>query len=245
MKKILLSMSIFSLIFAFANVTSAQEREKISSPDQIKFFQGIKKEGASLFGVRKAPKVNEQKKVETNKPENIKIEATSTTPMEKISSPSEISLFNKIIKKGAELWGMRKNVEKKVEPAFIKPEIAQCIKTAIDKKDAALKVSNTTHNEKILSSIDGRNVCQKTALDKTNAKEQVEANKTCVIKFQNEIKENNEAMNKEKAGIQKVQQDEFKACLPLQGEKISTSNNQSPTIEIKIEDGETLTETIR
>ena len=224
MKKFLLSLMIFSLVFSFGGVSFAEEQaiEKIPSPDQIKNFEMIRKEGNSLFGIRKvAPAVKA----------NI---ANSNSSLEKISRPEEISLFDKIVKKGKALWGVRKNIVPR--PVYITPAAAQCVKTAIDKKDTTLKTIITSHSQEVVTAIDARNVCQKAAIDKTTAKEQFEANKTCINTFQKGIRDINAATEKEKNEAQKIYRTDLKACSALQKNDTSTSAGQT-TEEIKIEDG--------
>ncbi len=224
MKKFLLSLTIFSLVFSFAGVSLAREQaiEKIPSPDQINNFEMIRKDGTALFGIRKiAPAIQSNA-------------ASSSSSLEKISRPEEISLFNKIVKKGKDLWGIRKNVAPK--PVYVTPAAAQCVKTAIDKKDTALKNIITSHSQKVTAAIDTRNVCQKAAIDKTTAKEQFEANRVCINTFQKGIKDINFSTNKEKNETQKTYKTDLKACAALQASSPSTSTKQAVE-EIKIEDG--------
>lgn len=224
MKKILLSLIIFSLVFSFGGISFAQEQtiEKIPSPDQIKNFEMIRKDGNALFGIRKVAPAIQANVVSSN------------SSLEKISHPEEISLFDKIVKKGKALWGIRKNIVPK--PAYITPAAAPCVKTAIDKKDTALKTIITSHSQEVVTAIDARNICQKAAIDKTTAKEQLEANKTCINVFQKAVKDINIATNKEKNEAQKTYKTDLKACSALQTVGTSTSTKQS-TEEIKIEDG--------
>jgi len=224
MKKFLLSLTIFSLVFSFGGISLAQEQaiEKIPSPDQIKNFEMIRKDGNTLFGIRKTAPTIQANAVGGN------------SSLEKISRPEEISLFDKIVQKGKALWGIRKNIAPK--PAYITPAAAQCVKTAIDKKDTALKNIITSHSQEVVAAIDARNACQKAAIDKTTAKEQLEANKVCINVFQKGIKDINAATNKEKNEAQKTYKTDLKACSVLQTS--STATSTKPAIEeIKIEDG--------
>lgn len=53
MKKTTFLLALFVIVFAVAALPArAAELEKISSPDQIKLFQVMKKEGNALYGVR-------------------------------------------------------------------------------------------------------------------------------------------------------------------------------------------------
>jgi len=225
MKKFLLSLMIFSLVFSFGGVSFAQEQtiEKIPSPDQIKNFEMIRKDGNSLFGIRKVSPAAQA---------NI---ANNNSSLEKISRPEEISLFDKIVKKGKALWGVRKNIVPR--PVYITPAAAQCVKTAIDKKDTTLKTIITSHSQELVTAIDARNVCQKAAIDKTTAKEQFEANKVCINVFQKGMKDISVATEKEKNEVQKIYRTDLKACSLLQTSGTSTSTKQTNE-EIKVEDGD-------
>lgn len=86
----------------------ASNLEKIPTPEYIKYFREVRKVGDSLFGIRKSAAEIErikQENTQVNKPEN---RATSTEGLEKISSPEHISLFEKIIKIGKDLFGVKK-----------------------------------------------------------------------------------------------------------------------------------------
>lgn len=235
MKKTLLSLTIFSLIFAFGNISSAKEMEKISSPDQIKFFQEVKKEGTSLFGIRKIQKEKEQIKIS-----NQKINNNVTTSLEKISSPTEMPLFNKIIKKGAELWGVRKEVKIQKTPNLIAANLAPCVKAALDQKDESLKTSITSHGQKMISAITSRNECQKNSLDKLSATEQVASNKACLENFQKELKKITENTNQERKLAQEKQKADLRACLPAK--ELNQNYQESENREIKLENEVEITE---
>lgn len=247
MKKILLSLVIFSLIFAFAGIGLAQELEKIPSPDQIKNFQEIRKEGNSLFGIRKAPKQEKE-----NKPEKPKFDQTNailgaSSSLEKISNPGEISLFEKIKKIGTALWGIRKNNankpnENNKKPLYVRPESVQCVKDAIDKKDYSWKNAISLNSQNILDYVTSRNTCQKAALDKTSAKEQIEANKLCVETYKKSFKENREILKKSRDEAWKIYKDDLKKCSQLQKASNATTTiivtEPEQAEEIMIDDGE-------
>ncbi|MEI7620400.1 MAG: hypothetical protein WCJ57_02420 [Candidatus Falkowbacteria bacterium] len=266
MKKAFLILAVFSLIFSFGGIslaqvqdqdrelitTQIQERsqlakpvkldqddkaktnlEKIASPAEISFFNKIQKIGTALWGVRKNNN--------SIKPEDKNLADNVSAKLEKISSPAEISFFNKIQKIGTALWGIRKDDAKKkvVSPAYVTPAAAQCVKSAIDKKDSALKTSTSNHSQKVLSAIDVRGTCQKVALEKTTAKEQLEANKVCVNTFLKEVKTVNEVMSKEKNEAKKTYLVDLKACSASQAGNISSST------EIVVEDGGDVIEEIK
>lgn len=233
MKKILLGLMVFSLIFAASGFVLAQELERIPSPDQIKNFKMIKKEGNALFGVRL-------------KASSSPVRATSSTKiMEKILHPNEISLFEKIKQIGNSLWGIRKgdnDKPKEVGPIFISPEAAQCVKNAIDVKDAAVKTAIASSSQSLSSAIDARNVCQKAAIDKTSGREQVEANKICIKNFQTSSKEINEMTKKARDEAWKNYRTSLKACSELQKNSNASSTigaaSARPNLEIMLNDGD-------
>jgi len=271
MKKIIIFPVMFMLIFPFAtlsvraedggvsNNTSASE-EKILTPAEIKNFKDIKKIGNVLFGVRIEQKLEKmeqqnkkiklekvevrdtQEKPEMNKPGEI---TASSSVLEKISSPLEISLFDKIKKIGTALWGIRKDEMQKPinnqKLVYVTPTAVECVKNAIDKKDTAIKTSTSKHSQAMIAAIDTRNVCQKAALEKTTAKEQFEANKVCANAFQKGTKENNMTIEKERNEAQKTYRTDLKSCSNLQATSTSISANLTAN-EIKIEDGEGATE---
>ena len=203
-----------------------QGYEKISSPDQIKNFQSIKKEGNSLFGIRKS----EQKKEQPNKanPAQSGNALNGNSNLEKISSPADIPLFEKIEKRGNALWGVRKDGGTKYVPVYVTPEAVQCVKDAMDKKDVALKAATTKHDASVLAALDTRNVCQKTALSQITAQTQFDTNKTCVNNFLVGLKEINKIGTDEKGVAKKVFVADLKVCTALLG---------SGSQDIMIEDG--------
>jgi len=256
MKKIIIIPIMFMLIFPFTTLSVRAEdgvessdttgsEEKILTPAEIKNFRNIKKIGNTLFGVRLEKKLevrNTQNKPKMNKPGETK---TSSSVLEKISSPLEIYLFHKIKKIGTALWGVRKDeIQKPINNqklVYVTPSAVECVKNAIDKKDTAVKASTSKHSQAMIAAIDTRNVCQKAALEKTTAKEQFEANKVCANAFQKGTKENNMTIEKERNEAQKTYRTDLKSCSNLQATNTSISANLT-TSEIKIEDGEGATE---
>lgn len=228
MKKIILGVVVFSLVFLGAGLAVAQEQnlEKIPSPDHIKDFQVIKKEGGALFGIRKDM-------MEKSRLDDANMNPAGASSLEKIPSPAEIPFFKKIIKMGTALWGERKDRE--VRSLYITPAMAPCVKTAIDKKDAAIKTSTTGQANKMVSAIDARNVCQKAAIDQTTAQAQFEANKACVATFQKAVKEANEAFRQEKDAAKKAFREDLKNCQSLNA---ATSSDKVPFGQLMVEDGD-------
>ncbi len=280
MKKILLSLAVFSLVFAYAGVSLAQVQgqnqqeqnqprlnqqngqgtnqpnkpqnnqprsnaratsslEKIPHPNQIGLFEKIQKIGASLFGIKKQQ--NNQKPGQQNGGES-SIASSTNSALEKISSPAEISLFDKIKKVGTALWGVRKNNNNQKQngnqpkPVYITSAAAQCVKDAIDKKDTSLKASQTNHALSISSAIDTRGTCQKTALDQTTAKTQADANKLCVDAFQKGMNDINKTMETAKKDAFETYKTDLKSCSALQVSSTATSTTEVQTEQIMIPD---------
>ncbi len=260
-------MMIFSIIFAVSGVVLAQELEKIPSPDQIKNFKMIKKDGGALFGVRintsSNPLIPRQERAtgtleRQERASSEVIRATGTSPiLEKILHPGEIKLFEKIKQIGTALWGIRKGDVKnpnespkpmEARPILVKPVAVQCVKSAIDKKDTSLTSSMASSSEALISTINNRNACQKSALDKTTEQEQFEANKICVNSFQTSSKNTNESLKKSRNDAWKIYRDDLKECSVLQRESNATSTISGATSannEIMINDGEENNEIVK
>jgi len=208
-----------------------RQQEKISHPGEIKFFDKIKKIGDSLFGVRKEEKQKPENK--NNQEQNQKQEnnsqmmkgdlglmmenmnfftaASGTGEQEKISNPGEMKLFDKIKKIGNSLFGIRKEESKK--PFFIKPEVATCVKSAINVRLTAVKAAMTDQNSKVLALLDTRVACEIAALDKTTAQEQFDANQLCITADQKAGKEIAMAFEKSREAAQKTFQASVKVCV--------------------------------
>lgn len=254
MKKILLALMVFSLIFAAGGIVLAQELEKIPSPDQIKNFKMIKKDGGALFGVRiqkaSSSLIMERREENTNamnnRPGNSNARGTSTEGnLEKISSPKDINLFEKIKKIGTALWGIRKdnaNKANEARPILVKPVAVQCVKDAIDKKDSAVKTAVSSSSQALIVSIETRNTCQKAALDKTSGSEQFEANKICVKNFQETSKNINENMKNSRNEAWKNYKTDLKNCSALQkninATTTSVTASSGENLEIMLNDGD-------
>lgn len=206
MKKILLAIVALSLIFgtsiALASDNSQNGNlEKISSPSEIKNFENIVKRGKELFGMKKIM-------------------------LERIFSLSDLPNFEKIKKIGSTLWGLRKQADQ----TFVRPEAVVCVKTALDKKDAALKTGVTTGSTNLLTLIDARNACQKAALDLTTVKEQRDANKLCVDSYKKTMQAGKETIKKAQQTIWEAYKTDLKTCGQLQ-------KAAGGAEDIKLEDG--------
>ncbi|MFA5131120.1 MAG: hypothetical protein WC467_01720 [Patescibacteria group bacterium] len=250
MKKFLLSTIIFSLVFAFAGIALAQELERIPSPDQIKNFRVIKKEGGALFGVRIMNRATSTAIQLKQAADVAKANASGTASnYEKIPNPAQISLFEKIKQIGTALWGIRKNMAPKsnTNQAFVQPVAAQCVKDAINKKDSSLKASVNTYTQSILSAVDVRTSCQLAAIDLATREAQATANKGCVEAYQTSMKANNESMQKAKNEGWQIYKSDLQACSALQKTTNATSTLMSGelNLDITIDDGENTVENIQ
>lgn len=207
------------------NNSATSTLERILSPDQIRFFKMIKKDGNALYGVR-----IDKPEAALNKP----VKATNTavktddkqSKLEKIAHPSFLNLYEKIQRLGNALWGVKKDAPKASStPRVITADISACVITAIEKKDNALKARIETSNTELKSAIDARTSCQKNAFSSTV--KQFEALKICNDVFQ----KSHESILKLSKEAQKsawtVYQTELKAC----------GANSATSTPIIIEDG--------
>jgi len=180
--------------------------------------------------------------------------------LEKIAHPQEIALFDKIQKIGSALWGVKKNSAsqdvsnqikkeaelksvklpevKPVRKIEVKPEMAACVKTAIEDKDAALKAAITEHNQAVFNAIDARTACQKAAIDQTLS-EQGAANRLCLEAYQKAVVENKKTFQNHKNTNWQAYRDDLKAC---QSTQTTTTASIVGLEELIIEDGEDFVE---
>ena len=206
--------------------------EKISSPELIKYFEQIKKVGNSLFGIKKATSTAVTSKKATSTATSTasstaailkKIAEIKKTGAEKIASLEHTSLYNKIVKIGNDLYGIRKAANTKTLPTLSDSAIA-CVSTAIDTKDTALANILTTANQEVSTAIAARTTCQKAALNLPSG--QNEAIKTCNQTFKTAY----QTANKKASEAQKKNWTTYKTSL----KSCATS---AGTTEINIEDG--------
>ena len=207
MKKTIVALIALALLFgSVASVTLAkeneQERERISSPSEMKNFKDVIKKGKDLFGIRQRV-------------------------LEKINSLEELANFDSVKKIGNTLWGFRKQSN---EAPVISPVAVTCVKNAIDKKDTALKAGIPTLSTKMTELIDARNTCQKAALDKTTAKEQMTANKVCLDTFKKAVENGKKAVKNAQKNIWETYKQDLKTCNQLQKAEVGSG-------EIQLEDG--------
>ncbi|MFA5184016.1 MAG: hypothetical protein WC456_00645 [Patescibacteria group bacterium] len=254
MKKL---FSLFILIaFLLSGLSStvparAEELEKILTPDQIKNYQGVIKKGNSLYGVR-IEKMEQALKDLKTEFKNLTADAanSSSTPasstaqrLEKILTPGQISLYEKITKVGTSLWGIKKRVVEALRPkasstpAVISNLESACVVSAIDIKDKALTEKVTAAATGLNAAITARSTCQQAAVQTTdNQRVNLEA---CIKAFKLAHQAVNETARLAQQSIWKTYQASLKACRP------ATSPGTVETEEIKVEDGgEDLMETV-
>jgi len=233
MKKIL----IFSLILAFlvplavfsadhvdSTTVSAngQVLEKILSPEQIKFFRVMKKEGNTLYGVRLEKAKEAMKNASETSSATVK---GAVSNLEKIAGPWDVQLFDKIRQVGNALWGYRKPVSENLGIKELNSDNIICIKTAIDKKDTSIKKTVVVASDELNTAIDTRNVCQKAALDLGSNYERMKAWKLCNENFQKAVKESRVNSKKYRDEAWKIYKQEVKDCYSL--EKISACSDST------------------
>jgi len=248
MKKIITSFLILAffssfLIFAAARATidsdlvsdsdSSTTLEKILSPDQIKNFKVMKKEGLTLYGIK-------IKKLE-NATGTLKIktatEESGSSTLEKIAGPWELSLFEKIKKIGTALWGYKKETVEHLGTVNLTPELITCFKAAIDKKDSTVKVTVTDTSAELIIALDSRNLCQKTALDLTVKEEIIKAFKVCQQDFKQVVKDNRLKAKKSRQEAWRFYKQDIKACYQSAGAVVTTDADNSENSNILMNDG--------
>ena len=196
--------------------------EKIPSPDQIRYFKMIKKEGGSLYGVRIS------KPLSASSTKITKASSTISNKIEKIASPALINLYEKIQKIGNALWGIRKgNSGSKATstPRLITSDISTCVALAIEKKDTMLKEKIEMANLELKAAIDIRTSCQKIAI--SSIEKQSENIKVCVKNYQSSHAATVKKAKEAQKNVWSVYQTDLKAC-------IVSSTSTAPII---IEDG--------
>ena len=96
---------------------------------------------------------------------------------------------------------------------FIKPEAATCVKTALTKRGVSTKTAMSDHQVKILATVDARVACATSALDKTTAQDQSEANQICSTADKKSMQDNEAAFNTLMQQIQKTFHNDMKQCI--------------------------------
>jgi|GEM_PF-3426072 len=214
--------------------TQGQTLEKIPMPALIKEFTNIIKRGMTLYGqkIKERDTKKEENQTPTTSP-GIPVAAPSTTTgtIEKIATPKDISLFEKIQKKGTALWGVRKVSSYRIVTA----EESACVISALEKKDQALQDNNVKAASGFNTAISARTTCQKSALASVdNQKENLDK---CVKVFKEASKQVRSEAKKAHESAWKTYRDSLKSCAKTVTTASSTVATPSLTSEIVIEDG--------
>jgi len=252
MKKIMVSLVIFSFLAGVMALrpAAAAERERILSPEQIKNYREIIKEGAALFGfkIEKSEKIEkpakmEKKEEKRDEKREVKKEerlgeksgdtmSTSTGErLEKIMTPAQIALFEKIRKVGTALWGVKKGDVRKStstpERVAVSAEISACVVAAIDVKDKAMIERVNVAAVEVTAAISARSVCQQAAVKSTER--QGDNLGACVKIFQESLKVSRDKSKAAQKSAEETYRSSLKAC------RINTT--ATTATEIMIEDG--------
>lgn len=209
--------------------------EKISSPDQIKYFKVIKKENGALFGIRLSANNQDQQsdRADTNSQGTL---ANAKAQLEKILAPQFINLYEKVQRIGDSLWGIKKSddVKPAVKPRIVTTAMIECVSKAIDKKDEALKNRVTLTAEAVNTAITVRGECQKNAIKSTE--NQLENLQACVKDFQAKNQEIMKQTKDDQQKIWKLYQTDLKSCSALDP-VVTTSADVNQASDLMIEDG--------
>ena len=162
--------------------------------------------------------------------------ASSTKGLEKIAHPNDLALFEKIKQVGSALWGYRKVTKENLGASVLTTETVTCLKTAIDKKDTAVKDSLSSASESLIKATSDRNTCQKTALDLTNNSEIMQGFKVCKDSFNSSIKESRTSSRKFRDAAWKTYQQEVRACYKTDAMATSTEI-KSEGANVLLDDG--------
>lgn len=151
--------------------------EKILTPEQIKNFTNIVKQGNSLYGVRKmssSTEVEHTASTTSGKFEKNDDDAKNLSKQfEKIAAPWLLNQYEQIKKVGTALWGLKKmdkNQEQKKAsstPKYITSAQSACVISAIKTKDTALKANNDATTLAFNNAISARTTCQEAAINAT------------------------------------------------------------------------------
>jgi len=108
-KNILIILLLFTFFtLSIPSQVKASVIEKISHPDQIKYFRVVKKEGGALYGIRISTLNQTPKITSTLTPASPKNSTQNKEALiEKISHPSEIKYFKVVKQEGGALYGIR------------------------------------------------------------------------------------------------------------------------------------------
>lgn len=146
--------------------------EKILTPEQIKNFTNIVRQGNSLYGVRKM--ATSSATFETSASTTITNRSNEAIKkLEKISAPWLINQYEQIKKVGTALWGLKKEKieegrENKLDASsskvYVSGSESTCVINAIKAKDTVLQANNTSTVAAVNAAIATRTVCQEQAI---------------------------------------------------------------------------------
>ncbi|PKM87792.1 hypothetical protein CVU83_02555 [Candidatus Falkowbacteria bacterium HGW-Falkowbacteria-2] len=207
---------------------TANQLERIPSPDQIKEFKVMKKEGNALWGIR----LKNLKASSTSEMSQVKNDIRGE--LEKILAPQYINLYNQITKIGTSLWGIPKKASenKPVTPSrVVTADMIPCVTAAIIKKDDAVKKVIETSADNMVLAITARGECQIKAI--ATVENQAENLKACAKTFQETSKSVAGTARAAQQEAWKIYQTEMRAC------SVTSSNAQEAPL--MIEDGGSVT----
>lgn len=219
---------------ALKNDKLKADLEKIPSPEFIKQYSNIVKQGAELWGVKKPQADNQGLS-----------KAPSENKLEKIIAPQFASLYEKIKKVGNALWGMPKKPVR-----IVTSDLRACVITAIDLKDESVSENNLKVATDINLAISARNACQKTAFNATSS-QMIELHK-CVAAFKDARQKIKEESNKLHSTIWNKYKTDLISCwknststIPAATSTVKRLENNNNFSDVIIEDGsENLSEMI-
>lgn len=239
MKKILITSLILLFIVPAWAFSAESELEKIPSPDQIKYFRVMKKEGGALFGIR-LQKANPATVSANTTATAVRPEVVSTSDdgtLEKISGPWDLPLFQKIRQIGSALWGYRKDMGRHLgwtntNSVVVSVELRTCLKAAISTQDTALKATIETARSRQLTAIENRETCQLTALENNEGVVIVKSFSECAATFQQAVKQDQEKTQNDRKSLQKTYTESLRTCY----KSSTTLTNPVSTGNVLLED---------
>ena len=230
MKKSIWLLIAFSFAFGLTawGATTTVKREKILSPDQIKNYRDIIKEGNTLYGVL-VKKIQDYAQPQDDGKVDLNPTTASRAGLEKILRPDLIPLYEKVQKVGNALWGMRRAVLVSTSSPVVLPENGDCVANAINIKDKAVMKLVTNSASDFNQVIAARSACQQAAV--RTEKNQREEIVSCIQTYQKIIRYNQEAQKK---GLQDILMDYRGA---LDSCQMISHQPKDETTAVLVEDG--------
>jgi hypothetical protein len=221
MKKIIIMILMDVFLMPIVALAEGQSLERIPSPEHLKYYKVMRNENGVLYGTR----INNEKASSTVSQTN-----ASTTKMEKIAGPWETKLFEKIKQVGNALWGFRLNKKENKEHlgvSTLNTAMTDCLKTAIDKKDAATKVVAETAKTDANLAVDARGTCQKNILSATSTPATPKAFNECKNAFNQAMKDTRIKAKNSLNSSWQTYKTEIKACY---------QNNKEASTTVEVSD---------